>query len=116
MGDLVEANLQIVKQVLASGGSICAFEVLEAPEPAENPFYEAAEPAPECAESHVSEYGVEVRAPENVFSVIFLVDSLSPELVVLFPLLFIGQYCVGFRDFLELLSGLRSFVPVRMIL
>src|SRR2546422_6573844 len=105
-----------MEQVFASDQATWASKVLEAPESAKDSFNEAAEAPAECAKSQVSEYGVEVRSSENVFSVVFLVDSFSSELVVLFSLLVVGQYRVGFGDFLELLSGVWGLVPVRVIL
>src|SRR5207302_4396880 len=64
----------------------------------------------------VAEDRVEVCAAENILSIVAFIDPGSSELVVLVPLLVVGENGVCFGDFFEAFRRFRRLVPIWVVL
>src|SRR5438132_6117730 len=99
--------------ILAYVGSLLGSESLEGDEASES-SEDLLEDTSNSAD--VAEDRVEVCTAEDVLSVVPFVDSGSSELIVLVPLLVVGENGVCFGDFFEAFRRFRRLVPIWVVL
>jgi len=111
-GGLLQGDAHIIAQVPATRRAPAAATPSE--EHIEDALSASARPAPAKAES--PQQILEVDPPEEVLLRVLAVDAGMAELVVLLPLLRIGEDGVGLGDLLELLLRAGLLGAVRMVL
>jgi hypothetical protein len=114
---LLQTNLHVVAEVDTYGFSSGSGTPCSSSHEDIEDVAEAAESAAKSAtEAKAPEQVFEVNAAKNVFCGPAAPDASEPELIVLRPLLIVREDRVSFGNLSELLCGIRSLVPIGMIL